>query len=347
MGQRIIFLRLVREQNGGLTRIICMDLSTLSDDELFGKVSALAETERFCITDFLLHLGELDRRPACEKRGYPSTFAYLTRELGYSESDAVRRVRVARASRAFPSILRMMARGDLHLVSVSMLQPLLTSKNHQSLLRQACRKSTREVEKMAASMLPAALEPRDRVRALPPCPAPEPALAKQAALPVEAAPETELSEYFSPAAAMAGADNAPRPRVCFTFAAPEEVRALFDEARDYLRHKFPSGRFEDVIGEALRLLVERERAVRTLPPRKSAGPKRKSRRVPRAVKVEVWRRDGGRCVFVGAGGVRCGERAWLEYDHVRPWASGGASDSPGNVRLLCRAHNQARTKTND
>ena len=37
----------------------------------------------------------------------------------------------------------------------------------------------------------------------------------------------------------------------------------------------------------------------------------------------------------------------LEFDHIIPWAQGGLSDDPDNIRLLCRTHNQwtAREQT--
>ena len=57
------------------------------------------------------------------------------------------------------------------------------------------------------------------------------------------------------------------------------------------------------------------------------------------IKAPVWERDGGRCVFQTPEGRRCLERGRLEFDHVIPWALGG-SNHAGNVRLLCRAHNQ-------
>ena len=59
-----------------------MELQNLSDDALFGRVEALARTERFTMVDLLIHLGELDSRIACQKKGYSSVFAYLTRHLG-------------------------------------------------------------------------------------------------------------------------------------------------------------------------------------------------------------------------------------------------------------------------
>ena len=51
----------------------------------------------------------------------------------------------------------------------------------------------------------------------------------------------------------------------------------------------------------------------------------------------MWRRDGGRCAFVGTQG-RCTERGFLEFHHVEPYAVGGEAVVQ-NVELRCRAHN--------
>jgi stress response protein SCP2/5-methylcytosine-specific restriction endonuclease McrA len=61
---------------------------------------------------------------------------------------------------------------------------------------------------------------------------------------------------------------------------------------------------------------------------------RDSRAVPHAVKVEVWRRDGGAC-------VDCSATEYLEFDHVIPWSMGGAT-SIDNLQLLCRKCNLAK-----
>lgn len=331
-----------------------MDLRSISDEALFGRVEALARTERVSLVDLLVHLGELDSRPACQNRGYSSVFAYLTRHLGYSECDAMRRVRAARAARSYPSILRMLAEGELHLVGVAMLQPLLTSVNHESLLRKAAWRSTREIERLVAEISPACADPRDRIRALPvsskPC---EPAAVPAANRPSSAAAENaaakngfvllpELDIAAAPEAKTLGVER----RVLFTFTANEEIRGLFEQARDLLRHRFPAGGMNEIIGEALRRLVAQERPGLGSASKRKRAPRSESnrRRIPRRVEDEVWRRDGGRCAFIGSGGVRCGETAWLELDHVVPFALGGRSDEPANVRLLCRAHNQSEAR---
>lgn len=63
----------------------------------------------------------------------------------------------------------------------------------------------------------------------------------------------------------------------------------------------------------------------------ATNPDGPSRRIPHAVRVAVWQRDGGKC-------VECGATTYLEYDHIIPFSKGGAS-SVDNVQLLCRKCN--------
>ena len=65
---------------------------------------------------------------------------------------------------------------------------------------------------------------------------------------------------------------------------------------------------------------------------------KRTRYVAVAVRREANHRDQGRCAFVSAERRRCDVRAFLEFDHVEPFARFGAADAR-NIRLLCRAHN--------
>jgi hypothetical protein len=60
------------------------------------------------------------------------------------------------------------------------------------------------------------------------------------------------------------------------------------------------------------------------------------RMIPTSVKLEVWKRDGGRCVL-------CGATDELHLDHELPWSKGGTSFSVNNVQLLCMRHNLAKS----
>ena len=53
----------------------------------------------------------------------------------------------------------------------------------------------------------------------------------------------------------------------------------------------------------------------------------------------MWLRDLGRCAFIGESGRRCDERAFLEFHHLKPYATGG-DPTPENIHFRCRQHNQ-------
>jgi hypothetical protein len=54
--------------------------------------------------------------------------------------------------------------------------------------------------------------------------------------------------------------------------------------------------------------------------------------IPTSVKIEVWKRDSGKC-------VKCGATDDLHFDHVIPYSKGGSSNTPDNIQLLCGRHN--------
>jgi hypothetical protein len=130
-----------------------------------------------------------------------------------------------------------------------------------------------------------------------------------------------------------------RYRIQFT--ADRETIELLDRAKALMRHVSPAGDLAIVFHRALQSLVkdlERTRFAATPRPRRPESPGGRGRRIPAAVRREVWRRDGGRCAFVGALG-RCEETGFLEFHHVQPFATGGESTT-ANIELRCRAHNQ-------
>jgi len=58
--------------------------------------------------------------------------------------------------------------------------------------------------------------------------------------------------------------------------------------------------------------------------------------IPTPVKLEVWKRDGGKC-------VECGSADELHFDHILPYSKGGTSIKTENVQLLCARHNLAKS----
>lgn len=57
-----------------------------------------------------------------------------------------------------------------------------------------------------------------------------------------------------------------------------------------------------------------------------------NRMIPTSVKLEVWKRDKGRC-------VKCGSDNNLHFDHILAFSKGGTSLKAENIQLLCARHN--------
>jgi hypothetical protein len=67
----------------------------------------------------------------------------------------------------------------------------------------------------------------------------------------------------------------------------------------------------------------------------------RGRYIPIPIRREVRRRDGNRCAYVDElTGRRCECERGLQFDHIKPFAMGGVSNSSQNLRLLCPAHNR-------
>jgi hypothetical protein len=274
-------------------------LSHLSDRELLAAVSRLAAGHRDATVSLIAHLGELYGRRLHQQAGFSSLYAYCVDVLGLSESEAYDRVRAAKLVGRYPAVLTLLAAGRINLTTVRLLAPHLTAGNHQELLIAACGKRKRELQDLLAERFPQADVPFSIVHALSPG----------------------------------------RYRVTFTASAAACEKLQL--AQDLLRHVIPSGDPAQIFERALDVLVQellREKYAATDRPRASRGQAEDSRNIPAEIKREVHLRDLGRCRYVGPDGHRCGERAFVEFHHVRPYATGGRPTAE-NIELRCRAHN--------
>lgn len=299
-------------------------LRALTDPELFARLDALVAQERENSADIVNHLSELDRREKVLDRAYSSLFDYCRRRLGYSEQEAYLRIRAARAVGDFPEILERLRSGRLQLDSIARLYPHMNDENSRQLLEKVEGASKREVLALVA--------------AFDPTPAPE----RDIVVPVPSAPSTSKPQES------AAPEIIPTTTLRFHFTGDDELMRMVGKLRALLRHKYPDGRLESIFKEAAKQLLEMLERRRSLVKRRTQSTagrvppeaRHGSRKVPRSVKAEVWSRDQGRCAFRAEDGTLCGSREALEYDHIVPWADGGRSDTPDNIRLLCRPHNQ-------
>ena len=142
------------------------------------------------------------------------------------------------------------------------------------------------------------------------------------------------------------------------FTADAELRELIQRARALASHRLPNSDLSSLMRLVLTSFVKNEEARRFAVGRRARKEKaatppggvplmaevsKRSRHVPAAVRRAVYLRDQGRCSFVAEDGRQCAATAFLELDHVEPWAAFGNA-VVDNIRLRCRAHNQLHAR---
>jgi hypothetical protein len=346
-------------------------MESTSARDLDRRLSDLVRSERHLVVQFVVELAGFAKRELYRELGYTSLFYYCVRQLGLSKSSAFRRSEVARLIARFPVIADRLGEGRLSIRSLVELREVLTEENHAAVLTRAEGKSQDEAQLLAVEYRPKPI-PRDVVRALPMPPAPS----GSPRLPAPTAPSASLG----PPAPIARSTPPGPPALLAPFAAgdlvpaeteipplpPEVVKPLTPELRrlnvtvtaDFideleqvriaLSHQCPDGNFEQVVREAFKLVLERDRKRKALtdrPRAQSENPgesdratSKNARYVPAAVKRAVWERDKGRCTWPMGDGKVCGSRHQLEFDHDLEVALGG-KPTIANVRLLCKRHN--------
>jgi hypothetical protein len=299
----------------------------------------LAASECRATAALVRSLMELDVRRLYLGEGYSSLFTYCTPALRLAEGAAYNRIEAARAARRFPAILPALEEGSVTLTTVRLVAPHLTAANHPYGLARARHKGKREIEQLVATLRPLPSVP-STIRKLP-----EP---RRVLLDTNAVTPLPMAAVPSPPVATAPRKTSAPPMV--TPLAAERYKLQFTISRETHeklrsvqalgRHLIPSGDPAEIFDRALTLLLqdlERRRCAAVTSPRAARETVGGSRHIPASVKREVWRRDEGRCAYIGRAG-RCTECGFLEYHHVRPYAVGGAATA-ANIELRCRAHN--------
>lgn len=263
-------------------------LTRVSDAELLARTEWLAGAERAAVCDLVLHVAEIDRRRAVMKRGYASTFHYCVKRLRYSEGAAYRLIRAARAVRRMPPIEIHLRVGSLSLEAVALLHAHLEEPDVSALLLQCANKTTRAIEALLARRRGAPVI-RDSVRhvgveqkATPPSSAlgsREPLLlaAKTVEPSIAVSRPAVEAPVLQPAFQPPPPEAQPRSLIRVSFAVGETFLSRLRRAQDVLRHKYPDGCLEHVIGDALEALLDRKDMDRIVARRLKAAAARRAR----------------------------------------------------------------------
>jgi hypothetical protein len=319
-------------------------MESTSARDLDRRLADLVRSERHLVVQFVIELAGFAKRELHRELGYTSLFYYCVRQLGLSKSSAFRRSEVARLIARFPVIADRLSVGGLSIRALVELREVLSEENHAEVLLRAEGKSQEEAQVLAVEYRPRPV-PRDVVRALPMPMTPPVAFAPVSAETKSTTPPVSLAPVPAETKSAPPPPEVVRPltrdlrRLNVTVSA--EFMAELEDVRAALSHKYPDGDFEQVVREAFKLVLERDRKNKALTDRPREQPATASdnvRYVPAAVRRTVWKRDQGRCTWPMGDGSLCGSTHRLELDHDREVALGG-KPTVGNIRLLCKAHN--------
>ena len=165
------------------------ELIKISDKVLLEKTKSLASQERELLIQILHHLQEIDRRRLYLDIGYPSLWAYCTKELSYSEGSAQRRIEAMRAIRDLPILETKLEAGDLTLSNIAKAQSVLrrvtarvnknkqqtvtTDKNQNlttdkkiAIFKELENKSQNEADLILATHFPESVKVHEKIRPL-------------------------------------------------------------------------------------------------------------------------------------------------------------------------------------
>src|SRR5438309_319155 len=104
-----------------LESAMSLSVRQLSDQVLLGNFANVIAKNRANTVELLLYMGEIESRRLYAAAGFSSMFAFCIAKYGFSEDMAYKRIRVARKARRFPSLLRELAQGRLHLYGAYLL----------------------------------------------------------------------------------------------------------------------------------------------------------------------------------------------------------------------------------
>ena len=164
-------------------------VSGLSDRRLLEQIKEMVDREQHLTLVIVDHLREIEARSLHLGRGFGSLFDYAVTELGYTASAAWRRIQAMHLSSQIDGVRERLEDGTLTLSAAAQLQtaiernerqaavtaragaeaaptPVLDVSARKALVEQAAGKSTREVERMLASVDPTLVPPREKVRRL-------------------------------------------------------------------------------------------------------------------------------------------------------------------------------------
>lgn len=128
-----------------------MNLQHLTNKTLLADTKDLVGRETKLTTQILWHIKEIDKRRLYSDLRYASLWEYVTKELGYSEGSAHRRISAARALVEMPELEQKLNSGELNLTNLAMVLSSCQSETvevKREILTQIENKTTTQVKQV-------------------------------------------------------------------------------------------------------------------------------------------------------------------------------------------------------
>ncbi len=225
---------------------------------------------------------------------------------GYSNAAAYRHIEAARLLKAVPSVSEKLTAGSVNLSTLS---------KAQSIIKQQEKTSGQKVSSLEKADIIKSIENKSAVEV-----------------------EQTLTERFPETASQVYQERRrviDQNQIRLQMNLSNETAEQIQRAKEVLSHKFPNASDADIIAYAIEFMLQKIDPLKA-PVKSTSAAEVKSK--PQ-IRLSIIRKANSKCTFKDpVTGRVCGSSHQIEIDHIRPKALGG-SDTPDNLRVLCRQHN--------
>ncbi len=291
--------------------------SEVSNNQLIKNLKTLKAREDQVLVSILEHIYEFERRNLYLVQGKSSLYDYLTQEMGYTESEAFRRMESARFLATNPELKTFVHDGHLTMTSITEIRAAVRSRDKT----KEQKVSRHEQVELAKAVLNCSKKEAQKVLA-------------------QRLPDFKPVEYERKQELVDGG-----LQITLRFTKPQRLN--IQKVKDIMVRSGPIANTAKLI-DNLSVFFLRKKDLTADPSTHGLNSRKETVRNPAqpsrpklavSVRRAVFQRDGGRCQFKNGEGKICGTTYDIAIDHILPVSAGGGNEL-GNLRCLCRAHNQ-------
>jgi 5-methylcytosine-specific restriction endonuclease McrA len=322
-----------------------------SNTNLIKSLKAGVLEEKKLLADCLILLSEIMKRNIHTKSGYSSLHKYCLSILPLSKGAVYRRTQVAGKIHRYPILLDLIGSGKLTLTAASVIVGNIGVNTSDSQIISFVGKTVDEIKDLIGESdrheAPDSISrTKDRLIEVPVdssrIGSSEFTSSSQlgSSTPVQnnAEPNSCLDRSETPQK-----EFIKEKRYVVQFTGSEALNKKLKRAREVLSHKYPNGKCEEIIGEALDALLAKFAPENQKSNNMDKPHNEDSAYIPRKMKRDALKNAGYCCELTTTNGKRCDERSKLEIDHIISRAHGGKT-TRSNLQVLCKAHNNGKAK---